>query len=167
MPKETHTNSTRAFKLLHQFFLCSLILIGPFLFVTPTTTRAAFIPKGIIHAFSIAVDSPKKAQVQVRTDDDDFDAPPAPVHEKKHHVKKHSFLAWFAFWCGIAGVACVAAPTALVLFMYLFGLTAGVTGANGIKKYRHAKLLKTLCYIGLILGAIAVVLATIPILLLL
>ncbi|PQJ12994.1 hypothetical protein CJD36_004415 [Flavipsychrobacter stenotrophus] len=78
---------------------------------------------------------------------------------------KHGFTAYFAAGLGVLGLLFF--PIQATLLMMLFGLGAGVFGKIGLKMYKHDKLLKALCYIGIILGALLVLFATIPILFLL
>ena len=87
-----------------------------------------------------------------------------PRSETSHrHVP--GFLAYFAVGCGVVGLLTIAIPSTLL--MTLFGLAAGVAGKMGLKRYKHDKVFKAMCYVGIGLGALLVILATIPILLLL
>lgn len=50
------------------------------------------------------------------------------------------------------------------LIMLICGLGATILGKIGIKQYKHQKLLRALCYVGIVIGFLLVLFATVPIL---
>jgi hypothetical protein len=138
--------------LKNHFFAFFLFI---FLCLSSTTHAAFFVPKSIP-----TQDSPTKIQ-PTAIQNDPFTAPKDRAGKTVH---THGFLAYFSAACGVVGLLFAAVPSSLG--MMLFGLVAGYTGVDGLKKYKHDKSLRTFCYIGIVLGAIAVVFGTIPILLL-
>lgn len=90
-------------------------------------------------------------------------------HVTERLADRHSFRGGFAAYLsvGLGALGLIFFGLQTTALMMLFGIAAGVAGKVGLKRYKHDRLLKTLCYIGIGLGALLVVFATIPILFLL
>lgn len=86
---------------------------------------------------------------------------PTAIHPE-HKKPKSAFLAYLAAGLGVLGIAIMSIHTTPIII--LLGLVAGISGKTGLKKIKHDKFLKALCYIGIVLGAILVIFGTIPLL---
>lgn len=75
---------------------------------------------------------------------------------------KSGFLAYLSAGSAILGIL-IGTPQ-LAFALILLGTLAGITGKIGLKLYRGRPFLRTLCYIGIILGAIVLAFGMVPLL---
>lgn len=124
--------------------LCMLILGSAY------SATAGFVIKRPIHVTITLSDTVHEAATY-----------PTVVHPE-HKKPKSAFLAYLAAGLGVLGIAIMSIHTTPIII--LLGLVAGISGKTGLKKIKHDKFLKALCFIGIVLGAILVIFGTIPLL---
>ncbi len=78
------------------------------------------------------------------------------------HKPKSGFLAYLSAGSAVLGLA-IASPQ-LAFALIILGTLAGITGKMGLKLYRGRPFLRTLCIIGLILGAVVLAFGMVPLL---
>ncbi len=90
--------------------------------------------------------------------------PQLPSLLASHPTKniKSGVVAYLAAGLGIVGLAIGSVETTLI--MMILGLAAGVFGKVGLNMYKRKPFLRFLCYTGIVLGALLVLFASVPIL---
>jgi len=144
---------------MKNYFLLSMMLTLACVFDVKTQCQAGFNIKRDSH------DSALSTSIQIGSPQ----APYKPLREilsmqgtSAKDKSKGGALAYISAVCGVAGLAIASPQTAAV--MILLGLAAGLFGTAGLKKSKHNKFHRFLCYLGIVLGAILIVFGTIPIL---
>lgn len=110
---------------------------------------------------SFFIKRPTYATVSLSDTIDKVTTYPTAAHPERKKPKS-AFLAYLAAGLGVLGIAIMSIHTTPIII--LLGLVAGISGKTGLKKIKHDKFLKALCYIGIVLGAILVIFGTIPLL---
>lgn len=141
--------------------LCSLLLL---LWVFAPAANAAFIVRNQSNPVTQTADQLKlnTNNFNILTDASSPSTVSSPLLALAKKKEKSGFLAYFSLSCGVIGFAFASPQTTLI--MMLLGLVAGVSGKMGLKAFKGRRGLRAMCIIGIILGAILVLYATIPIL---
>ena len=82
------------------------------------------------------------------------------IHVLPKRSEQSGILAYLSAGCAVLGLA-IASP-GMSLFLILLGTAAGVFGKIGLKAYRGRTFLRVLCVVGIILGAVVLLLGMVP-----
>lgn len=138
----------------------SLIAILLVMFTSMQSAKAAFILKNrSVEVLQMQVDAPSSTGKIMNESPSTI---PNTLSAFSRHKEKSGALAYISAGCGVLGFAIASIHTTFI--MLILGTIAGIAGKMGMKAYRGRNGLRALSIIGLVLGAILVLYATVPLL---